>query len=357
FILATTELHKVPETILSRCQRFDFHRLNVVDIVERLKMIAKGESVKIEDEVLDAIARLSEGCLRDAESLFGQILAIGGDKKITMEEASLVIPRTNISLVLDYLEALSRHQAAEAITVVSKAASDGTRIGPLEDEILEALRYSLLASLGSAPLSSYDKEATLRLVKIAETSGVSQLQQLIQRLLEYRVVFRNDRIPQLPLELLAAEGNISASAAPVSVAPIPTPVVVPKKDSEPEALSPAPQAPSEKPRANASAATVPLDTIKSKWSECCNALMEVSGTLPVILQGVQLLEMDGATLRIGTKIGFIADKLNEPKNRGIIADILSKLVGENVAIMAEVVHQEQDELIADLIGEFGGTVS
>lgn len=80
FILCTTEIQKVPATIISRCERFDFKRISVSDIVKKLSLIAAKENIEIDTEVLEAVARRSGGHLRDAESLLGQIFALGGKK-------------------------------------------------------------------------------------------------------------------------------------------------------------------------------------------------------------------------------------------------------------------------------------
>ncbi|MBT5807802.1 DNA polymerase III subunit gamma/tau, partial [Candidatus Uhrbacteria bacterium] len=95
FVLATTEIHKVPDTIISRCQRFDFKRIDADELVARLGRIIKSEGVEIDEDVLREIVRHSDGCARDAESLLGQVLALG-DKKIGMTEASLVLPASNM---------------------------------------------------------------------------------------------------------------------------------------------------------------------------------------------------------------------------------------------------------------------
>ena len=91
FILATTEIHKVPDTILSRCQRFDFRRLSESDLAKRLRWIAEQEDRAVDDEVIDAVVRVADGSSRDAESILGQLFALGG-KKITRAEADLVLP-------------------------------------------------------------------------------------------------------------------------------------------------------------------------------------------------------------------------------------------------------------------------
>lgn len=347
FILATTELHKVPATILSRCQRFDFHRLSAGDIVERLKWMAKQEAVKIDDDVLSSIARLSEGCLRDAESLLGQILAIGDGKKITMAEASLVIPATDIDVVLRYIEAVTKKQSAEAIKIVVRAVEAGTRVAPLEDEILEALRWALLASLGDAPSSKMlDIDACKRLQSVADAVGSSGIQHLIQWLIEYRAAYRNERIPQLPLELLA----VQYSGQTIVGARHAVPEAPKQPTTDPSSTPPLPPDPTP------SAIKSSLSDIKGKWSACCQKLTELSGTLPMMLQDVELLGLEGGTLRIGTKVSFIADKLNENKNRQTIGAVLGAVFSEPIGIVAEVIAVQQDELVSELLGEFGGQV-
>lgn len=376
FILATTELHKVPETIISRCQRFDFHRLDAKTITERLSSLAKQESIKVDPEVFSAIARLSEGCLRDAESLLGQVLAVGDGKKVTMDEASLIIPATNMQVVLAYLEALSRGDASSAVEVIRSSFESGVRVEPLQDEILSALQWILLDSIGSKrEMSIYDVPTQEAFKRLGGAFGTVRIDGLLKRLLEYRSLYRNERIPELPLELLAVEStDPTIHAAPTYPAPVPpTPTsspAVPKlevhppethnvfSEAPPSAPVPSvPSAPIEPPIAPASSSLkTSLQQVKSKWTECCNGLSEVSGTLPVMLHDVEILGFDGSTLRIGTKIGFIAEKLNEPKNRGVISSVLQRVFQEPMGVRTEVSVSQQDELVSELIGEFGGQV-
>ncbi|PIZ90441.1 DNA polymerase III, subunit gamma and tau, partial [bacterium (Candidatus Moisslbacteria) CG_4_10_14_0_2_um_filter_36_61] len=110
FILATTKIHELPETIISRCQVFKFTKIPLEEIVDYLKEIAKKEGVKISEEVLKIIAFRSEGCARDAMSLLGQIIALG-DKEITLEEAMLVLPPSQLNLVIDLLDLLIKKEA------------------------------------------------------------------------------------------------------------------------------------------------------------------------------------------------------------------------------------------------------
>ncbi|MFC1613609.1 DNA polymerase III subunit gamma/tau, partial [Patescibacteria group bacterium] len=98
FILATTEIHKVPATIISRCQRYDFKKINSEDVVAKLNRIVLDEGREVDEKILKNIAIQTEGCLRDAESLLGQVLVFE-EKKITVEMASLIIPSSNFNIV------------------------------------------------------------------------------------------------------------------------------------------------------------------------------------------------------------------------------------------------------------------
>ncbi len=117
FILCTTEVHKVPTTIISRCQRFDFKRISVSDIVKKLNYIIKAEDIKIDKSILEAIARQSGGHMRDAESLLGQVIAIGG-KEVTQAEADLVIPRSDLGEVLNLIGFIEKKDAGSAIRLI-----------------------------------------------------------------------------------------------------------------------------------------------------------------------------------------------------------------------------------------------
>ena len=103
FIFATTERHKVPATIVSRCQRFEFGRIEPKEVVNRLKELAKSEKVTVEDEVLFTIASKTEGCLRDAENLLGQLMSLG-EKNITGEIASIIIPPSQKPIAAELLK-------------------------------------------------------------------------------------------------------------------------------------------------------------------------------------------------------------------------------------------------------------
>ena len=118
FILCTTESHKIPTTIISRCQRFDFKRIDLGDIVNKLSYISREEGIEVEKSVLETIAQQSDGHMRDAESIFGQLVSISGNK-ITENEANLVVPKSNLSQVLDLIDLLSKKDTGNPIRKIT----------------------------------------------------------------------------------------------------------------------------------------------------------------------------------------------------------------------------------------------
>ena len=204
FILATTELHKLPETIVSRCQRFDFNKVSLDEIVKRLERITKKEKVKVEEKVLETIAVRSEGCVRDAESLLSQILSLDG-KIITEKEAFLVLPPTQTDSILKLLELVFKKQTADSIKNINQLLEEGINLEQFVTDLIEILRKMLLYKVGS--IEKIDRywhldKGTQK--KIEDLSGLMELKELIfiiEEFIKTKIQFSYSEIPQLPLEL------------------------------------------------------------------------------------------------------------------------------------------------------------
>ncbi len=124
FILATTESHKVPATIVSRCQRFDFRRIPVKQITERLALMAARESIKVDEEALHIIARGADGSLRDAQSLLDQIISFSG-QEVTPQDVVAVLGLVDTQVFVDLVEAISKHQPDHALEVIEQLSNQG----------------------------------------------------------------------------------------------------------------------------------------------------------------------------------------------------------------------------------------
>ncbi|MBS0615799.1 MAG: DNA polymerase III subunit gamma/tau [Verrucomicrobia bacterium] len=157
FFFATTEPHKMPATIISRCQRFDFGRLSTEIIVHKLRSIASDQKANVEDAALELIAHLAEGGLRDAESLFDQLLCYS-DGPITYDSVAKSVSLSPRSYYFRLDEAIADRNLSFAFTLSEEIFSSGKEIASFLDGLVEHLRTLLLLKL-SLPLSTYLSEA------------------------------------------------------------------------------------------------------------------------------------------------------------------------------------------------------
>lgn len=214
FILATTETHKVPQTIISRCQRFDFHKLTLNKIVERLRGIASQEGVKIDKGALELIALNADGAARDAESLLGQVMAME-DKNITLVEAQTILGATDIGAVMEIAGFLINRDAKSALGFINKLVEDGYELSQFAKSLINYWRkMMILASWKQG--GEMDKirqliapELTDEQFKIILEQGQKLSSGDFIKLLRLFIRAENETkfasLPQLPLELAVVE--------------------------------------------------------------------------------------------------------------------------------------------------------
>ncbi len=205
FILATTEVHKIPETIISRCQRFDFSSFTQEQIINRLKEIAKKERVEIEKTALETIAAEAEGGMRDAESLLSQIISLE-DKKITAKEVDSILGTSPKKKSIDFLDLIFKEQYQSALEKVSQLSQEGINFKNFIKNIITFLRALLVLNVSSQsknhPAVKYLTSEQLKLAKeIAKKHSSQDLLEFLKIFLESLQETKNSFIPQLPLEL------------------------------------------------------------------------------------------------------------------------------------------------------------
>jgi DNA polymerase-3 subunit gamma/tau len=154
FILATTEPHRLPQTILSRCQRYDFRRISLREIVDRLRLIAKSEGIEITDGALILLAREADGSMRDAQSLLEQVLAFaesseGGSERRRVDEASLqeILGLAERRVLYEISAAVLQGDPRACVELVAQAVNLGCDIGRLARDLVEHFRNLLVARL------------------------------------------------------------------------------------------------------------------------------------------------------------------------------------------------------------------
>ncbi|HEX5269339.1 MAG TPA: DNA polymerase III subunit gamma/tau [Gemmataceae bacterium] len=135
FIFATTEVQKIPITILSRCQRFDFASIGTPRIVERLRQVVAAEGMKADDEALELVARRAGGSMRDAQSLLDQLLAFGADR-LTVEQVHALLGTAGDDRVLALAAAVLAHEPAKALELFGQGIDEGAQLGELLDQLI-----------------------------------------------------------------------------------------------------------------------------------------------------------------------------------------------------------------------------
>jgi len=213
FILATTEIHKMIPTIISRCQRFDFRRLTLEEIVKRLNILAEKEKVEVDETALELIALNSGGAFRDAEGLLGQAISFcGQDKKITAEEIKNLLGLVEVGLVSQFCDFLSQKKAAEAISFINEITEKGSDLQEFTKSLINYLRQGLILKImgpesANPIISGLTKEELEKLQKQAASLEEKEIRRMIELFLDAENKMRYSSILQLPLELAAIEST------------------------------------------------------------------------------------------------------------------------------------------------------
>jgi len=357
FILATTELHKIPETIFSRCQHFQFTKLRHDEMVIRLKRLAELEKIAVEESVLQDIARRSGGALRDAESLLGQILSIG-KKKITPEDARLFLPIAGFETVYAWIAALVRGNAKEAFILLQGAEEQGMNMDVLLTEALALSRHMLVlcATLDlEMAVAQYGTEDASRISELCRTAGLARMRKITYELLRARQdMHHSSDLPILPLELATALVCDEDSAPVVQIEKKETRMVPEKKEvvtkapvaKEPpvkknplsgDSLPKASVQPSgrDKPSEEGEAKHS-LEEVLDGWGEVLMKVRDKSQALNFILGVAQPVGIRGKTVELGFKYRLQQEKVKEFQNRTIVEEIIAEVFGTNYRIEASI---------------------
>lgn len=250
FLFATTEAQKIPITILSRCQRFDFSGIDLPRIVERLKSIVAAEGMQADEEALEIIARRAGGSMRDSQSLLDQLLAFGGER-LTADEVHRVLGTAGEDRVLRLAEALIEGNAAACLDLVHSASSSGVQLGEWVEQMLDYFRdLMVLAISPEAELVSMPNRLRPTMRQQAGRLTPEQLLERMDLLAACRARMKASTYGRTLLEMTLVRIcrldqflNLSAALAAGPPATIGTPAPPPRVG--PAAVVPAPSAPAE----------------------------------------------------------------------------------------------------------------
>ncbi|MDX6695365.1 MAG: polymerase subunit gamma/tau [Blastocatellia bacterium] len=202
FIMATTELHKLPDTILSRCQQFEFRTIATTKIAERLRLIAGAEKVSITDDALREIARAGEGSMRDAQSAFDQVISFSG-AKIAAADVETALGIAGTEMLARVMRAVAEQRPAEALAVVDDLVMRGHDLRNFCRSLLSHLRDLLVAKVSGETTALLDTTATDRaeLMKQADAFSESDLVRFFHSLTETETNLRAAAHPRYQLEI------------------------------------------------------------------------------------------------------------------------------------------------------------
>ncbi|MGB9888922.1 MAG: DNA polymerase III subunit gamma/tau, partial [Anaerolineae bacterium] len=208
FVLATTEPHRIPATVLSRCQRLDFRRVPLADMVARLRRVAEQEGIQAEEDALSLIARHATGSMRDAESLLDQLAAYT-DRVITVEAVRTALGTGDEGAVLALADALAARDGARGLAVINEAADRGADPRQFARQVTDHLRALMLIRLG-APVPLYIPDSLRPTVQSqAARFTPRQLARAVRLFGQAASDARAAWQPQLPLELAFMEAALS----------------------------------------------------------------------------------------------------------------------------------------------------
>ncbi len=400
FILATTEIHKVPLTIISRCQRFDFQRLEADKLIGRLKKIVKLEKAKISDEALRFIGLASDGCMRDAESLLGQIIA-SGDKKIELEDAQKILAIADSKTIFDFFGMIFSGDRYALFLIINNLVDRGIDIQHFIQDAIGHLRKLVFMAVcfsgktdsvfcdnsskagGKAEEARFFDEWTDEQKKIAHSRAIGLKTESFISILNIFVKALDDLrkfpLPQMALELAALEavedleGNFLAGvvdeASPlkkeeksmenkhIDVTEKESKANANKKDSLKETAL------NKKEKTTQNELTI--GGINNNWDDVLKEVKLYNNSLFAFLGASAPRELENNILVIAVKYNFHKERLEEIKNRLIIDTALEKIFGKKMKLkfildqnltLSQRISEGAKDLVSSALEIFGGKV-
>ena len=355
FILATTEAHKVPLTIISRCQRFDFRRIPLDRMTAKLAEICDAEGIEASEDALLIISRVANGGLRDAENLLEQVVVSYGSP-ISEENVRQLLGLGGDEMALTLAERIVGKEVSEGISAINAAAEQGSDMRQLLRQTLEYMRALLLIKAGAGAQFGYSDEVAQRLTALAADAP---MEHLVHALKTFAAVnMRRDTASPLPLELAMVESadapqpRVAAQAAAPAqgYAPQPTyqragppqpprgapPAVQPLRP--PQAPQPQPPRPAAEPQAAPAPAAAampdePAARLEQQWRNITHALRHTGNRFKVgaLLHGCKERQVSDNTIILmfahRSNMERIQSELDIPESKRALNDAIAKAMG------------------------------
>src|SRR3989338_1631474 len=329
FILATTNLAKVPETVVSRCQRFNFKKVSAPALKAHLEKIAKEEKVKLDKTVIERIINKSDNCVRDAVGLLDMLLATG-EKNIDADIAAVALPVSSADEIMEFLEALTQPAPAPALRQLNRLSETGVSLSQFAQDFLEVLRFLLINKAGGqTPSQGLDLSPTAekRILKAEQNEKANSKKQNDEN---------NDNGQNSGENIIKAEKT------------------EPKKEDKKNIKERVKELVHKE-------ACFTLDDMRGKWDEFVEKTEKLSTSLAFIIKSAELSGVEGNCVQLTVGFPFHKDKLLEKNVAKKIEEILEEIMAEKVRLSVEVSEKAPqskivDSELQDLAAAFGGEI-
>jgi len=334
FVFATTEPHKVPQTILSRCQRFDFKRISVSEICKLLKKVALTEKIEIDDLTLSFIARAAEGSMRDAESILDQVVSYCGNK-VTQEDVVTILGLVKQEVLITFCEAIIQADLNKIIKLLNDLIEEGTNLIQFVRDMMMHLRNLLLIKTGCNPATLTD--LTVDNIKLLELqSSQFTTEQLLTIINELQKANENMRLFPLQARLLLEITLIKIIQGAKNQKPnieefkektiLSTPAQIEQvKQSEESKLS--------------------IQQVKEVWMEVRNKIKKEKPSLETCLASAELIDLVNHTLTIGFKKedSFHKKRIERGEYKEFIEEQIKKILNWDLKIKTVFINGKSSE--------------
>lgn len=364
FILATTEVHKIPATVLSRCQRHEFRRIPVMEIVSHLKDMAQQEEIKVDEQTLHVIARQSTGAMRDAISLLDQ-LASSGDE-IRLEDAQEILGVAASQAVLDIVQALVEGQTDAGLDYIHHALDSGSDARQLARQIVDYLRDVLLVKMNCASQVDATKDVREKMAENAQALSTGHLLTIIRAFNLAVTESRSSWQPALPLEMAFVEALQESQGVTTQDRPVSSSTGSIPRGELPEKRTGAPAAqpvkvadePAVSPPARQTGPEPPVEDVSKVSPQDQQASQALSDVWPKVLSDVRLQNSKANGLLNSCKGRFmrgndvflvfasdiLKQNMEKRENRETVEQVLAKVFQKPIRIKCQVDIVQRDAI-------------
>ncbi|MFC1908844.1 DNA polymerase III subunit gamma/tau [Chloroflexota bacterium] len=383
FILATTEVHKILPTILSRCQRFDFRRISQTDVIAKLTRICSTEGIQLKPEALRLIARATTGSLRDAENLLQQLSTYYGTE-IELTQVQNVLGITGDWRAKELAKQITDNNVSAGITTINSINSDGLDLRQFNRELVEYLRLLLLTKTGSEEAIDLTTEDINELKDIASKASLAHILRAVK--LFGQIEISLDNYSTLPLELALVDCSLPSSGEPkepasrdepkrtekktvtppVATSTSPPPAARPEptvnEEQEPAATLPAPspvvspEPPSTNTTDTLAEPNSEIEHLTRNWRQLINEAPDGIGRTPAaaLLRSARPVSIENNTIKIAFKFPLHKENLEKTENYRIAERIMSMIVGRSCRV--ECVYEPEDNHLVEAVLKIGAQI-